>query len=195
MQERNPPAPAPVKKPAAPPPLRMGGRRPPPTGHKPPPKDKAVAEFRVGIYKAILALLDLLEKMTTEVLFQEDRYGLDWHRLARQVVLQYKADAIRHLASLKEMIMSKQGAQYLPKGLYRDLLAYLEECAEFLRAAQSPDFEESAGALAPNASAAEREGNPFHRACVRFKKACLEMQQHICIYENERAGSEESFFA
>ena len=29
----------------------------------------------------------------------------------------------------------------------------------------------------------------------RFRKACVEMRQQICIFENERAPGEDSFFA
>ena len=120
---------------------------------------------------------------------------MDWRELARPVVAQYKSDVFLVLRTLQEMVMSKDGARDLPKGLYRNLLDFLERCAGFERAARGPDFEEAAARLAPAATAAEREANAFLQACGALKTACLEMRQHICIFENERPAGEASFFA
>jgi hypothetical protein len=44
-------------------------------------------------------------------------------------------------------------------------------------------------------TAAEWADNPLLCACEQFKKATLELPQHICIFEDGRAAGEESFFA
>jgi hypothetical protein len=82
--------------------------------------------------------------------------------------------------------MSKEGAHSLPKGLYRHLLDFVDEALEFLKWARTPVAEDRA------------EGQPESRsmqACKRFQKACVELRQHICIFENERAPGEASFFS
>jgi hypothetical protein len=171
------------------------GRAPHAGAHKPMAGNPAVAAFRARIYQTLLGLLEAVDKLSPEILWQADGYGLDWHGLARPVVAHYKSDLFHAIQVFQDMVMSKEGARDLPKGLYRNLLDFLERCAEFLRAARGPDFEEAAARLSPAAPAAEREANPFLQACGGFKKACLEMRQHICIFENERPAAEESFFA
>lgn len=176
-------------------PIRMGGGGVLRRGPGAPAPRQPAAEFRVQIYQHLLALLDMADKLSLDLFRQEDPYGLDWHGLARQVVAHYKADGVQVIQALRGMVMSKEGAQYLPKGLYRNFLEYLEACARFMDSARGAGFEEAAGMLTPKVSAADRAENPFLRACGQFKKATHDMQQHVCIFENERAAGEESFFA
>ncbi len=160
-----------------------------------PATDKPAAEFRARIYQQILSLLDMTEKLSLDLFRQEDPYGLDWHGLARQVVSLYKTDVVQAIQALREMVMSKDGARRLPKVLYRNLLDYLEAGAVFTEGARGGGFEAAAASLSPRMTAEERAGNLFLRACDRFRKATLDLQQHICIFENERPTGEESFFA
>lgn len=185
-------------KPPSPPPLRM----PRSFGHpaqarnpKPPPGHPAVAGFRAKIYQGILALMNLADKLSLDLFRQQDCFGLDWRGLAGQAAGQYKADAVQFVQELQGLIMSKEGAQYLPKGLYRDLLVFLEAGDEFQKWARGGGFEEAVAALAPAAAGAEPAGNPLLQAAARLQKACQDIQQRICIFENERAAGEESFFS
>ena len=146
-------------------------------------KHKAEAKIRVRIYQDLLALLDIAERLTVELSSHQDRFGLEWAGLARPIQTQYNADLVRIIPGLQTMILSKDGAHGLPKGLYRHLLGFAEECAGFLQ--------EARGGGEP--AAAPDRGN-FHDTCARFKKACAEMRQQICIFENERGAGEESFF-
>lgn len=167
------------------PPLRLGGkadevRQKKAQAEK---KQQAEARIRVRIYRDLLALLDIAERLTLDLSGHQDRYGLEWNSLARQIASHYNADLLELIPHLKDKILSKEGAHGLPKGLYRSLLDFAGECDVFLKAARglrdtAPDTLESG----------------FMEACERFKQACIEMRQHICIFENERAAGEESFF-
>lgn len=156
------------------PPVRMGNRSDGVRTQKAhvEEKHKAEAKIRTRIYRDILALLELAERLTMDLSAHEDRYGLEWNGLARQIHAQYHADIVKIVPEFQEKIMSKEGAQGLPKGLYRALLDFADACAAFLK---KPD-------------------DDFLEAAQRFKKACLEMRQQICIFENERPAGEESFF-
>lgn len=148
-------------------------------------KHKAEAKIRTRIYQDILALLDIAERLTLDLSGHEDRFGLEWNGLARQIQAQYNADLVKIIPGLQTMIMSKEGAQGLPKGLYRNLLDFAENCVGFMKEARGAGD----GSPAPERGKAE-----FSQACAGFKKACIEMRQHICIFENERGAAEESFF-
>lgn len=148
-------------------------------------KHKAEAKIRVRIYQDILALLDIAERLTLDLSSHEDRYGLEWNGLARQIHAQYNADLVKIIPGLQAMIMSKEGTHGLPKGLYRSLLDFGEECGGFMKEARG----------AGDASSAPARGkDEFCQASAKFKKACVEMRQQICIFENERGVGEESFF-
>ena len=170
------PPPPPPKPPAKEiPPVRMGDRSDLVRQQKAKAeeKHKADAKIRTRIYQDILALLDLAERLTMDLSAHEDRYGIEWNGLARQIHAQYHADIVKIVPAFQDKIMSKEGAQGLPKGLYRALLDFADACAAFLK----------------------RPENDFMEASQRFKKACVEMRQQICIFENERPANEESFFS
>ena len=169
------------------PPIRMGDRSDLVRKQKAKAEaqQKTEAKIRTRIYQDILTLLDIADRLTLDFSGQVDRYGLDWYSLARQVNAHYKADVLKIIPGLQSMIMSKEGAQGLPKGTYRQLLDFVEECREFTKWAQGPTGEEVSET---------QPASPFQQACKRFHKACAEMQQQICIFENERGAEEESFF-
>jgi len=148
-------------------------------------KHLVAAKVRVRMYRNILALLDIAERLTLDLSSQEDSYGLEWHPLARQIKEQYKADVGKIVPRLQSIVMSKEGAQGLPKELYRNLLKFVDECLEFMKWIRSPSGDN------PDPNSSESQ---FMQTCQEFKKCCSEMQQHICIFENERDSSEESFF-
>jgi hypothetical protein len=50
------------------------------------------------------------------------------------------------------------------------------------------------GGGATAADAAPRQESEFMQASLRFKQACADMRQQICIFENERPAGEASFF-
>lgn len=182
------PPPPPPKPPAKEiPPVRMGDRSDLVRQQKAKveEKHKAEAKIRTRIYQDILALLDIAERLTLDLSSHDDRFGLEWNGLARQIKAQYNADLVRIIPGLQTMIMSKEGAQGLPKGLYRNLLDFAEKCAGFMRETRA------AGDGPPAPESGKRE---FSQFCAEFKKACVEMRQHICIFENERSAGEESFF-
>lgn len=157
-------------------------------------KHKAEAKIRVRIYQDILALLDIAERLTLDLSSHQDRFGLEWNGLASQIYAQYNADVVKTVPAFQAKIMSKEGAHGLPQGLYRNLLDFAEECVAFMKWARSIQDVNSTAAVTPDASAGIREESPFMQACQRFKKACIEMRQQICIFENERKSGEESFF-
>ena len=156
-------------------------------------KKKAIAEInksaatkvRTRIYQDILTLLNIAERLAMDFSSRADRYGLEWFALARQIKTQYAEDVAQIVPGLKEMVMSKAGTQGLPTGLYRRLLEFNEQCSEFMDWMRRPTDE---------IPVAEGEDSPFMQVCRRFKKNCSDMQQEICIYENERPKGEESFF-
>lgn len=156
------------------PPVRMGDRSDMVRKHKAQlaEKQQADAKIRARIYHDILALLDLAERLTLDLSAHEDRYGIEWIGLARQIHAQYHADIVKIVPAFRDKIMSKEGAHGLPKGLYRHLLDFAEECTVFLK----------------------RPEDDFMQASERFKKSCVDMRQQICIFENERLAGEESFF-
>lgn len=156
------------------PPIRMGDRSDTVRKQKNhvEEKHKADAKIRTRIYRDVLALLDLAERLTMDLSAHEDRYGIEWLGLSRQIHAQYHADIVKIVPEFQDKIMSKEGAQGLPKGLYRALLDFADACAAFVK---KPD-------------------DDFLEAARRFKKACVEMRQQICIFENERPTGEESFF-
>jgi len=167
------------------PPLRLGGKADAVRQKKvqAEKQQQAEARIRVRIYRDLLALLDIAERLTLDLSGHQDRYGLEWNSLARQIASHYNADLLDLIPHLQDNIMSKEGAHGLPKGLYRHLLDFAGECETFLKAARrirdaAPDNPESG----------------FMEACERFKQACIEMRQQICIFENERGAGEESFF-
>jgi len=181
--------PKPAKKPPKTvPPIRMGDGTDGVRKKKAEEEDqhKVASKVRTRIYQDILALLDIADRLTQDLSSQEDRYGLEWHSLARQLKEHYKVDVITIVPRLQTMIMSKDGAQGLPKALYRNLLDYMERCQEFMKWIRSPAGTDSG----PSGSE-----NPFKQTCGQFQKHCTEMQQQICIFENERAETEESFFS
>ena len=157
-------------------------------------KHKAEAKIRTRIYQDILALLDIAERLTLDLSCHEDRYGLEWNSLARQIYAQYNADVVKIVPGFQTKIMSKEGALGLPKGLYRNLLDFAEECVAFMKWARGAIDGNAAGERPPPTAAPAPAGNEFLQACQRFKRACTEMRQQICIFENERPPSEESFF-
>ena len=156
------------------PPIRMGDPSDVARKQKAQLADKSQADvkIRTGIYRDVLVLLDLADRLTMDLSSHEDRYGIEWNGLARQLHAQYLADVVKIVPAFQAKIMSKEGAHGLPKGLYRALLDFADACAAFLK---KPD-------------------DDFLEAAQRFKKACLEMRQQICIFENERPAGEESFF-
>ena len=178
------------------PPIRMGDRSDLAREHKAQAeaKHKAEAKIRTRIYQDILALQDIAERLTLDLSCHQDRYGLEWNGLARQIYLQYNADVIKVVPGFQAKIMSKEGAQGLPKGLYRNLLDFADECVAFMKWALGACSEDSARARLSSVSDPVRQESEFMQACQRFKKACAEMRQHICIFENERSANEESFF-
>ena len=190
------PPPAEPKPPKEPPPLRMGDRSDQVRQHKAKIEEKhqAEAKIRTRIYQDILALLDIAERLTLDLSSQEDRFGIEWNGLARQIHAQYNADLLKNIPGFQAMAMSKEGAHGLPKGLYRNLLDFAEECAGFLKCARSANDGAVLDPRPPKSPAPESGETHFRQACERFKKACVEMRQQICIFENERAPGEESFF-
>ncbi len=178
------------------PPVRMGDR----TDHvrsekaKAEAQQKAEAKIRTRIYQDILALLDIAERLTLDLSRQEDRFGLEWLGLARQIYAKYTADVVKVVPEFQAKIMSKEGAHGLPKGLYRNLLDFADECGTFVKWARSATEGAPAGTPAPSPAAPAGPDSEFMQACQRFKKACAEMRQQICIFENERPAGEESFF-
>ena len=166
------------------PPLRLGGtadvvRRKKAQVEK---QQQAEARIRVRIYRDLLALLDIADRLTLDLSGHQDRYGLEWNSLARQIASHYNADLLELIPNLQDKIMSKEGAHGLPKGLYRNLLDFAAACDGFLKA----------GRIASDAPEGRDSG--FFTACERFKQACIEMRQQICIFDNERDAGEESFF-
>lgn len=190
------PPPAKPKPPKEPPPLRMGDRSDQVRQHKAKAEEQhqAEAKIRTRIYQDILALLDIAERLTLDLSSQEDRFGIEWNGLARQIHAQYNADLLKIIPGFQAMAMSKEGAHGLPKGLYRNLLDFAEECAGFLKWARSANDGAVLDPRPPKSPAPESGETHFRQACERFKKACVEMRQQICIFENERAPGEESFF-
>jgi hypothetical protein len=183
--------------PRDPPPIRMGNRsdlvrRQKATAEA---KHKAEARVRTRIYQDILALQDIAERLTLDLSCHEDRYGIEWNGLARQIYMQYNADVLKIIPGFQGKIMSKEGAHGLPKELYRSLLDFADECASFMKWALGACKGTPAPARPRGPSPAPGpQESEFMRACQRFKKACSEMQHHICIFENERSANEESFF-
>ena len=157
-------------------------------------KHVAEAKIRTRIYQDILALLDIAERLTLDLSRHEDRFGLEWLGLARQIYVKYTADVVKVVPEFQAKIMSKEGAHGLPKGLYRNLLDFADECGTFVKWARSAAEGTPAGAAAPSPAAPADSNSEFVQACQRFKKACAEMRQQICIFENERPAGEESFF-
>lgn len=155
---------------------------------------KAEAKIRTRIYQDILALLDIAERLTLDLSRHEDRFGLEWLGLARQIYAKYTADVVKVVPEFQAKIMSKEGAHGLPKGLYRNLLDFADECGTFVKWARSAAEGTPVGAAAPSPAAPADSNSEFMQACQRFKKACAEMRQQICIFENERPAGEESFF-
>ena len=181
------PPPAKVSPPKETPPIRMGDRSDRVRKEKVQveEKHKAEAKIRTRIYQDILALLDIAERLALDLSSHGDRFGLEWNGLTKQIYVQYNADLAKIIPGLQAMIMSKAGAQGLPKGLYRHLLDFAEACAGFMKDARGAGAE----SFSP-----ERGKNEFSQSCAGFKKACAEMRQEICIFENERGAGEESFF-
>lgn len=157
-------------------------------------RQKAESRIRVRIYQDILALLDIAERLTLDLSCHEDRYGLEWNGLARQICTQYKEDVIKIVPGFQAKIMSKEGAHGLPTGLYRHLLDFAEACTDFLKWARSASDGNPGETPAPGPASGTPSESPFMGACKSFKKACSEMRQQICIFENERKPGEESFF-
>lgn len=144
---------------------------------------KSEAKIRIQIYRDLLALLDIAERLTMDLSGHQDRFGIEWLGLARHIFSHYNADLIDIIPELQNKIMSKEGAQGLPQGLYRQLLDFAGACGEFLKTTRSV-----------NEAAPEKREADFLDACEHFKKTCTDMRQHICIFENERPPTEESFF-
>lgn len=188
------PSPAHPKGPAKDlPPIRMGGQVD--VIRKRKAKAAAQAEVavkvRTKIYQELLALLDIAERMTLDCSSLQDRYRLDWEGLGRQIRALYRGDVLEIIPGLQEMILSKAGARGLPTALYRQLLQFSQECEDFLKWARIPDI----GDPIPSENhPADPARNRVRQACEDFKKACAVMRQQICIFENERAPGEESFF-
>ena len=157
-------------------------------------KHEAEAKIRTRIYQDILTLLDLAERLTQDLSCHEDRFGIEWSALAKQIHAQYHAAVAGIVPGFQAKILSKEGAHGLPKGLYRHLLDFAEECVVLMKWTRSASAGSIAGTLAPTASAPPRQESEFMQACQRFHKACVEMRQQICIFENERPAGEESFF-
>ncbi len=144
---------------------------------------KSDARIRIQIYRDLLTLLDIAERLTMDLSGHQDRFGLEWLGLAQKISSHYNADLIEIISDLQNKIMSKEGAQGLPQGLYRQLLDFSGESGDFLKATRSV-----------SEANPEKRGTDFLEACEHFKKACIEMRQQICIFENERPPTEESFF-
>ena len=152
-------------------------------------KSQADAKIRTGIYRDVLVLLDLADRLTMDLSSHEDRYGIEWNGLARQLHAQYLADVVKIVPAFQAKIMSKEGAQGLPKGLYRRLLDFADACLAFMKWPRDTD-----GGGATAADATPRQESEFMQASLRFKQACADMRQQICIFENERPAGEASFF-
>ncbi|MDD2239149.1 MAG: hypothetical protein PHI93_00625 [Kiritimatiellae bacterium] len=144
---------------------------------------KSEAKIRVHIYRDLLALLNISERLTLDLSGHQDRFGIEWLGLARHIFSHYNADLIDIIPELQDKIMSKEGARGLPQGLYRQLLDFAGECDEFLKTTRSV-----------HETPPDKQGADFLDACEHFKKTCNTMRQNICIFENERPPSEESFF-
>jgi len=171
-------------------PIRMG-RELPAARRKPgaPKPDASPAgAFRARLYRQILALLALLDRLALEDLCRKDGFGLEWSELAPRVVAGYQADGRQILQELQDMVMSKDGARHIPKEMYRRFLELRKECAAFL--------EELRKAALPPAAAESPDGTvgAFMQAFDDFKQSTLDLQQQICIFENERGAGEASFF-
>ena len=178
------------------PPVRMGDRSDQVRADKEKiaAQHKAEAKIRIRIYQDILTLLDIADRLTLDLSRHEDRFGLEWLGLARQIYAKYTADVVKVVPEFQSKIMSKEGAQGLPKGLYRNLLDFAEECGTFMKWARGA-AEGNPGCIpAPSPATPAGPESEFMQACQRFKKACAEMRQQICIFENERPKNEESFF-
>ena len=155
-------------------------------------KHVAEAKIRTRIYQDILTLLDLAERLTLDLSCHEDRYGIEWNGLAKQIHAQYHAAVVGIVPGFQAKIISKEGAHGLPKGLYRQFLDFAEECVAFVkwtRSSSAGSFDGTSASPAP-----PQQESEFMQACQRFHKACVEMRQQICIFENERPSGEESFF-
>lgn len=161
---------------------------------KGPQKNQNVAAFRASVYQHILALMEMVDRLSLDMFFELDCYGLEWHALARKAAIHYKVDTLEVIAGLQELIMSKEGTQNLPQGLFRNLLEFLEQCGAFSKWARGPDFDEALRSFLAEGAEADPGENRFLRSTERLKRACLDIQQHICIFENERDPSEEGFF-
>jgi hypothetical protein len=167
------------------PPLRLGGkadevRQKKALAEK---QQQAEARIRVRIYRDLLALLDIAERLTPRPVRPPGPLRTGMEQPRPPDCSHYNADLLDLIPHLKDKILSKEGAHGLPKGLYRSLLDFAGECDVFLKAARG---------LRDTAPDALESG--FMEACERFKQACIEMRQHICIFENERPAGEESFF-
>ncbi len=161
---------------------------------KPSARNRPMSEFRTTFYQRLLALSEWSERLLLDWLRQPDGFGLEWCGLARQVARHGKTEALSLLDELRGMIMSKEGAQFLPKGLYRTLLDRLDECDEFVRWARGAGFEEALDEWMGMGASAEPAGQRYRQQVEKLKKTGLDLQQQICIFENEREPSEESFF-
>lgn len=191
----NSPPTGPAKPSKALPPIRMGDRSDWVRKEKAKAEEKHVAEskIRTRIYQDILTLLDLAERLTLDLSCHEDRFGIEWSALAKQIHAQYHAAVVQIVPGFQAKIMSKEGAHGLPKGLYRHLLDFAEECVAFVKWTRSPstgNFDGAPGSM----SAPPRQESEFMQAGQRFHQACVDMRQQICIFENERPAGEESFF-
>ena len=156
----NSPPTGPAKPSKALPPIRMGDRSDWVRKEKAKAEEKHVAEskIRTRIYQDILTLLDLAERLTLDLSCHEDRFGIEWSALAKQIHAQYHAAVVQIVPGFQAKIMSKEGAHGLPKGLYRHLLDFAEECVAFVKWTRSP-------------STGNFDGAPGSMSAPRGKKA------------------------
>ena len=174
----NSPPTGPAKPSKALPPIRMGDRSDWVRKEKAKAEEKHVAEskIRTRIYQDILTLLDLAERLTQDLSCHEDRFGIEWSALAKQIHAQYHAAVAGIVPGFQAKILSKEGAHGLPKGLYRHLLDFADECGAFVKWARSAAEGAPAGTPAPSPAAPAGPDSEFMQACQRFKKACAEMR-------------------
>ena len=173
--------------------------------------DKAKAQYRAKIYQLIETLKNniMLLKVETSApsKYDDDEYGgiqygpddeeyQEWEWKYRldpndQRTIEY----MKAVAELEESLYSKEGARYLPRGLYRALIEFGDKCLsckkwvnwKSMHVGYSVNTGEPSAErlLATSMAAIGRE---------QFQSTIKQMIREIYFFENERDESEESFF-
>jgi len=104
-----------------------------------------------------------------------------------------KEKLVNTITAFRDKLVSKEGAQFMPRGLYREFLEFKNTCVEFMRWA---DGNKSVSCLRgyPGFKEEDTPIGEFSAAQRTFEKQCLDLFERLCLYENERDESEESFF-